>query len=430
MVTQRPGPAAAGAENVLGGDPRPVFFAVDRPDALGLDPPPPGDGETVRVWARLLSGMQKEAIVCSTAGGVWRLASDEGPYLDGFDAAPCPLAFMTVGMVSSWMNAVLDAARARGLTVRDLVLVQDNRYTMEGSALNGTMTGGVLPVELEVRIDADAGEDTVRELVAEATRGATVYDVLRRPHVSRFTLAVNGVEAQVDRAARLDVDREADPAPAFSRLAPADPDGVPVARLEAVKPVTGVAGGAGTSLRAEQRRQLHLRAICRRRPDGVKEIEQQLHRPLGSTFRFLSDEPPDGGVAGAAPSAESYMAAGVAFCFMTQLGRYAAIVGKDLHGYRVVQDTRFPSRGTLGEVASSVDAAPAGSGAAPGAVAALTGAGAVLSGAAGAVETHVYLDTREGVDFARRCLDMGEQTCFLHALYRTPLEPVVTATPV
>ena len=134
MVTQRPGPAAAGAENILGGDPRPVFFAVDRPDALGLDGPPPGDGERVRVWAQSLSGMQKEAVVRSTAGGAWRLASDEGPYLDGFDAAPCPLGFMTVGMVSSWMNAVLDAARARGVTVRDLVLVQDNRYTMEGSA--------------------------------------------------------------------------------------------------------------------------------------------------------------------------------------------------------------------------------------------------------------------------------------------------------
>ena len=78
---------------------------------------------------------------------------------------------MTVGMVSSWMNAVLDAARARGLTVRDLVLVQDNRYTMEGSALNGTMTGGALPVELDVRIDADADEDAVREMVAAAVRG-------------------------------------------------------------------------------------------------------------------------------------------------------------------------------------------------------------------------------------------------------------------
>ena len=148
-------------------------------------------------------------------------------------------------------------------------------------------------------------------------------------------------------------------------------------RLEAVKPVAGVAGGAGTSLRAEQRRQLHVRAICRRRRDGVKEIEQQLHRPLGSTFRFLSDEPAERGGAGAAPSAACYMAAGVAFCFMTQLGRYAAILGKDLSGYRIVQDTRFPGRGfAVGATAS--------------------GPGAALGGGAGAVETHVYLDTRDG----------------------------------
>ena len=423
MVTQRPGAAPAGAENILGGDPRPVFFAVDRPDALGLGGPPAGAGENVRVWARSLSGMQKEAVVRSTAGGVWRLASDEGPYLDGFDAAPCPLAFMTVGMVSSWMNAVLDAARARGVMVRDLVLVQDNRYTMEGSALNGTMTGGALPVGLEVRIDADAGDGAVRELVAEATRAASVHDVLRWPHVSRFTLAVNGAEAQVSRAARLDGARPLDPAPAFSRVAPSDPAGVPVVRLEAVRPVAGVAGGAGTSLRAEQRRQLHLRAVCRRRPDGVKEIEQELHSPLGSTFRFLSDEPPEQGGGAAAPSAAGYMAAGVAFCFMTQLGRYAAILGKDLHGYRIVQDTRFPRR-----LASA--AAPASAAAAPAGPTAGAGDRAAPDAAAGAVETHVYLDTREGVDFARRCLDMGEQTCFLHALYRTPLEPVVTTTRV
>ena len=421
MVTQRPGPA--GAENILGGDPRPVFFAVDRPDALGLDGPPAGGGETVRVWARLLSGMQKEAVVGSTAGGAWRLASDEGPYLDGFDAAPCPLGFMTVGMVSSWMNAVLDAARARGLTVRDLVLVQDNRYTMEGSALNGTMTGGALPVELDVRIDADADEDAVREMVAAAVRGASVHDVLRRPHVSRFTLAVNGAEAQVDRAARLAGARPSDPEPVFSRVAPSDSTGVPLVRVEAVKPVAGVAGGAGTSLRAEQRRQLHLRAVCRRRPDGVKEIEQQLHSPLGSTFRFLSDEPRDRGGAGAAPSAACYMAAGVAFCFMTQLGRYAAILGKHLQGYRIVQDARFPGRAAPGGALSGARPTTAGPGVAP-------GPGVALAGAARAVETHVYLDTREGVAFARRCLDMGEQTCFLHALYRTAVEPVVTTTRV
>ena len=31
-------------------------------------------------------------------GVTWRLVSDEGPYLNGHDAAPCPLAFLSVGM--------------------------------------------------------------------------------------------------------------------------------------------------------------------------------------------------------------------------------------------------------------------------------------------------------------------------------------------
>jgi hypothetical protein len=37
------------------------------------------------------------------------------------------------------------------------------------------------------------------------------------------------------------------------------------------------------------------------------------------------------------------------------------------------------------------------------------------------VETHVYLDTPEGVEFARTIVDVSEQTCFLHALCRTDL---------
>jgi organic hydroperoxide reductase OsmC/OhrA len=94
------------------------------------------------------------------------------------------------------------------------------------------------------------------------------------------------------------------------------------------------------------------------------------------------------------------MAAGIAFCFMTQLGRYAAILKKDLPRYRVVQDTHFSLGGGTG--------------------------GALQPGVADPVETHVYLETSEGEDFARRCLDMAEQTCFLHALCRTPLEPTVT----
>jgi hypothetical protein len=44
------------------------------------------------------------------------------------------------------------------------------------------------------------------------------------------------------------------------------------------------------------------------------------------------------------------------------------------------------------------------------------------AGAADPAETHVFLDSAEDAAFARAALDMGEQTCFLHALCRTDLK--------
>jgi hypothetical protein len=99
-------------------------------------------------------------------------------------------------------------------------------------------------------------------------------------------------------------------------------------------------------------------------------LEQQLFNPHGSIFRFLCDEAPGGGT-GRAPDAASYLSAGIAFCFMTQLGRYAKIAKKALGGYRVVQDTHFSPTAADGP------------------------------GRADPVETHVYVDSRENDDFAR-----------------------------
>jgi hypothetical protein len=41
------------------------------------------------------------------------------------------------------------------------------------------------------------------------------------------------------------------------------------------------------------------------------------------------------------------------------------------------------------------------------------------AGRADPVETHVFLTSAESDEFARAALDMGEQTCFLHALCRS-----------
>ena len=139
-------------QNLLLDSGLPIFFRIDNWDELDLDLPANRNGQSVRTWARSLTVMQKEAIVVNVRSGkAWRLASDEGPYLDGHDTAPCPLAFLTTGMVASYMNEILALARQRRIKINDISLLQDNFYTMEGSAVRGTMVGGALPVELEVR---------------------------------------------------------------------------------------------------------------------------------------------------------------------------------------------------------------------------------------------------------------------------------------
>ena len=384
----------------------PIFFGPVDWVSLGFEEPENRHGQSVRVWARSLTVMQKEALVLSPlTGKAWRVASDEGPYLNGFDSAPCPLAFLTVGMVASYMNEVLALAEQNQIAIDDIRLIQDNRYTMEGSALRGTMVGGALPVDLEVRVRSDADETSLRALVMNAVAASPLNGLMRNAHDSLFTLTANGDRIPVGRVAEIGGAAAEFTHDGFERLRDLSITGQPeplLRRLKAVDTIQGVAGGAGTSLSAEQSRTLHVRATATRRPDGVKEIHQELFSPIGSTFRFFSDEAQGHGGTGAAPDAASYISAGIAFCFMTQLGRYAKIVKKDLGHYNVVQDAHFSLGGASG--------------------------GTGQPGHCDPIETHVDLVTSEDDDFARVVLDMGEQTCFLHGFCRTELKTKIKLT--
>ncbi len=380
----------------------PIFFEIG--NRVGLELPENRHGQTVRTWARSLSVMQKEAIVLSARSGkAWRLASDEGPYLDGQDAAPCPLSFMSTGMVAAYMNEILALAETRSITINHIELVQDNYYTMEGSALNGTMVGGALPVDLEVRIDSDADAGTLHDFVISAVDASPLNGLMRTVHVSLFTLTMNGIEIEVGDCAPLGGPAETDPGDRFPLLRPSG-GGDPglIAKTAEVEARRGVAGGASSSLRPTQNRTLHVRATCRVLGDGRKEIIQELFSPIGSAFRFFSEETEEFGGQGRAPDAVTYMSAGIAFCFMTQLGRYAKIMKKNLDSYKVIQDTYFSLGGASG--------------------------GTGKPGHADVVETHVFLDTPEGEKFARKALDMSEQTCFLHAFCRTDLKTRIRIT--
>jgi OsmC-like protein len=373
--------------NALADSGLPRFFALGG-RAAEFSVPAPRRGEAVRFYGRSLAGMQKEAIVCTSAGGAWRLASDEGAYLNGLDEAPCPLAFMTTGMAASFMSAIRARLAATGVDHRGVRLTQDNRYTMQGSMPRRTMIGGAKPVELDVEIAANRDAAGLTSLVLAAVAAAPVSALLRQPLRNMFTLTVNGREVAPDASPHLGEHPLPDPRSLFDGLVLAETPVVadPLVARDGMTPLTEEATShEGSSYSPEQHRTLHLRGICTVRPDDVNVIEQHLYNPHGSIFRLLSDEAPVNGGGGRAPDASSYIAAGIGFCFMTQFGRFAKIIGKRLDGYRIVQDAH------------------------------------IAGGYADPIETHVYLDTPEEESFAREVLDVGERTCFLHALCRSAI---------
>jgi hypothetical protein len=186
--------------NPLESSGKPLFFRVAAPGPSGVRPPENRRPIALRAVARSLSAMQKEALVWSSATGVgWRLASDEGAYLMGDDVAPCPLAFMTAGMVASFMEQVLALAAQRGIRFKGLRLTQDNYYTVEGSALRGTMIGGALPVDLTMEMDSAERPDLLRQLLEDAVALSPVAALLRNALPSRFTLTHNGRELRTGR---------------------------------------------------------------------------------------------------------------------------------------------------------------------------------------------------------------------------------------
>lgn len=378
--------------NLLGASSLPRFFAVE--DWHDVPPPPAGRERTVRVEVRSLSVMQKEAVVGSSASSrSWRLVSDEGDYLDGFDEAPPPLAFLSTGMVASYMDELLALCADRGIDTRGICLTLDNYYTMQGSALRGTMVGGADHPVLALDCPALSGnrEDALA-LLFDAAGASPMHGLVSAARHGTFALIHNGEQidagdvGQQDEAAGFANDAQ------FDAASPAPGACDVLLERGGPTPRTGEAdSGPGSSLAETQDRRLHVRAVCALREDGLKDIQQSMFNPQGTMFRFLSDT--DGQ---RAPDASAYVAAGIGFCFMTQLGRYAKITRRDLQRYAIVQDIDFSQGGATG--------------------------GTSQAGDTSAPRTTVRITSSEDADFARQLLKMGEQTCFLHALCRTSLK--------
>jgi hypothetical protein len=319
------------------------------------------------------------------------MVSDEGPYLNGTDLAPFPLAFYAAGMAFSFMSEIVRHAETYGVQIKSLGLAQENFYTMEGSAIRGDMMAGALPTEITVRISANAPQETLVNLIQLAEASSPPQAYMRDPLKNTFALSHNGQGLDVAPVNPSPAPLHDNPAQDFDLVTPLDQTEYLsdiITKLAAAESKHGVEGGAGSSLKSEQKRTLHVRTEALLRDDGLKEAQVQLLRPIGSTFKFISDETSKG-----APPSLAYLSAGVGFCYMTQLGRYANIVKLGLNTYSIVQDNVFTLRGSARDENLRASAKP--------------------------VDTHLFVKLDGSNDDAKKLLKMGEQTCFLHAAMRT-----------
>ncbi len=380
-------------EDIIGTSATAPFFKLANADEVGITAPENRKGDAVRTWVRALSGFQKEALVRSArTGDTWRFVSDEGPYLNGHDAACCPLAFLSCGMAASYMNEILALAALRGVEIRKLKLVQDNYYTMTGSMMTRTMVGGAGNIELQVEIDCDLDDAALSQFLIDATFASPLNGLMRGRIESLFKLGKNGTELPTARALELDGPLMPDPGRHFDRAQAVPSD---LAYLSKIGPTPRkeVAGGTAanaSSLSDEQNRRLNIGAVAELREDGLKSIQQMQYSPWGTSFHLLSSED------GRAPDANTLISAGIGFCFMTQFGRFVSMLKLDLPDYRIVQDTHFSLGGASGGTGKAGEADP--------------------------IETHVYLETSESDETAQEMLDISEQTCFLHAFCKTDLK--------
>ncbi len=380
----------------------PLAFRVSSREQRKDFPPSSAGQIHIRTSARALEGMQKEAIVeYGSEGPCWRLICDEGPWLNGTDLAPFPLAFFTAGLAASCLSEFIAEANDRGIGIESLELLQDNFFTMEGSALRGTMTAAIESVEVQFSAAGNAPDVEFSDIadVSVAKRSPAVR-CLSEELPGEFLVQVNDQPAVAMGEPTTAGMGLTDPAPLFifAESVPTDSTEEEIIRKLADDAAQLLAADGAVGLQSEQKRTVHVRTHGRIRSDGMKVLTVQCIQPAGSVFEFLSDDSAAVGGQERAPSGLALLSCGIAFCFMTQIGRYAQIVKQGLQGYRVTQSTGF----RLAE------------GGEP---------------AAEPVRTLVCLDTDEPQSHCSELVRMGEQTCYLHAAYRVSTHTSVSFQP-
>ncbi|MFY0611730.1 MAG: OsmC family protein [Hyphomicrobiaceae bacterium] len=304
--------------------------------------------------------------------------------MKGTDLAPFPLGFFNAGLQSDLIGRLLKLAEARGISLDDVSISLQNHYWMTGSFFRGTGEGFADPATAKVKLRSSADAAAIRQLVDDAVAASPAFGAMRAALTNTFAIYVNGRRRTVETMDASTAADAPDPYTTYSSV----PKPLSDNNGEDVIWKTGslVSGDiepapTGTTTRI-------IRNICGdsqlANPAGVIETDTWLNLPGMSHFTIRSDER-GGGDAG--PCGLTLISAGIAFCFMTQLGRYIEHMKFDINGVRLVQYSPYG----------------------------LASQGNAVSGHAGPVDTHLFLNGHADDETFERLMHIAARTCYLHA---------------
>ena len=351
----------------------------------GLQAPPSG---FERVWATFepMDAMQKLGqIFRPHSGEAWQLLCDEGTSLGGTDWAPPPLAYFAAGLASSVTGSIAECLAEQGIAAESVSVALDNKYSLRGSILRGTMEGKGHDADVEAAIaDDQLTAKDKSSLVLQAVSGGLAGYLMKSVFPSEFALLANGAPVSLDLPeCHLEVDAQTLPIAALGTA------GEAYVRKAFLRPADmPFEAGTGTGADAVQDRPIKVSAAAQSRADGVTAMQAGIARPGASVYDILGTS--DAGAPGG-PSSACLIAAGIGFCFMTQLGRYAEAVKRPVHDYRMIQAIDIPLPGADGSQTPVIG-------------------------------TKLFLNQDEpDAAFARDLAHSAKRTCFLHSTLQTSL---------
>lgn len=143
--------------------------------------------------ATTIEGWRKQALAGQRDTRIFTFVADEGEYMPGGEGtAPTPLTYFVAGMALCVLSQVSNIAMRKKLAIRNEKVIVTAHFLETGSILRGDKNGEAQKFEIEMSMDSDEDEASIKDLLRLAHQMCFAEDTVGRKIPLHFTHRLNG----------------------------------------------------------------------------------------------------------------------------------------------------------------------------------------------------------------------------------------------